>query len=265
MRTIKLSMTNFSKIPLEFDNVLPELLYDKSLNQIKQTVIYRGNREEHLSDYFKISIDGKCTNASDCTIIMDGTLYRVKYIGNNMSAGTIIVNSDVDLHVGAFMSGGHIIVNGNAESYAGREMTGGMLEIKGNVKEFLGSSYAGEWRGMSGGKIIVYGNAGKQAGECMMGGKIHIKGNCDILSGIHMTGGLIRIDGDVANWSGGQMKKGVIIIEGKVNEVLQGFKKQEKIQNPLIDNEYYIGKYTLFTGDIGSKGKGQLWIKNYQV
>lgn len=262
MKTIKLLMKKYSRIPLEFDNVLPELLYDKTEKEITETIIYHGNRQEQLSDYFKIEVEGECDNPSDCKIIIDGDLHRTKYIGNCMTAGTIIINSDVEVHVGAQMSGGHIIVNGNAESYAGREMTGGLLEINGNVKEFCGASYMGEWRGMSGGKIIIRGNVGKQLAECMLNGEIYVEGNCDILAGIHMAGGYIQIDGDVTQWPGGQMKKGIIVINGHVGEILQGFKKEEIIQNPLINGKYHIGKYTLYIGDIGvKKGKGQLWIK----
>lgn len=264
MKIITLSMKKNNKIPLEFDNVLPEKLYNKTKEEIEQTIIFHGNRQEQLIEYFNVNIQGICDNPSDCTIILDGDLHRVKYIGNLMSTGTIIANSDVDLHVGAQMSGGHIIVNGNAESYAGREMSGGLLEINGSVKEFCGSSYTGEWRGMSGGKIIIKGNAGKQVADCMIGGEIYIHGNCDILPGVHMAGGYIQIDGDVLQWPGGQMKKGIMVIRGRVGEILQGFKKEEKVQNPEINGKYHLGQYTLYMGDIGTKGKrnkGQLWIK----
>ena len=37
MRTIKLFMKKFSKIPLEFDNILPEKLYDKTQRKIHRT------------------------------------------------------------------------------------------------------------------------------------------------------------------------------------------------------------------------------------
>ncbi len=261
MKKINLFMKKYSSIPLEFDNILPELLYDKSLDEIKETIIYRGNKKESLKNYFNVEVDGNCTSSDDCTIVIDGDLHRVKYIGNFMSSGSIIVNSDVDLHVGAQMSGGHIIVNGNAESYAGREMTGGLLEIKGNVKEFCGSSYMGEWRGMSGGKIIVEGNAGKQLAECMTSGEIYVKGDCDILTAIHMTGGYIQIEGNITKWPAGQMKKGIIVVNGTVGEILEGFRLKEKVQNPEINGKYHIGKYSLYVGDLSAKGKGQLWVK----
>lgn len=261
MKIIKLKMIKTSSIALEFDNVLPDLLYDKSIEEINHTIIFHGNREEKLCNYFKVSVEGKCESSNDCKIIIDGDLHRIKRIGYCMSSGTIIANGDVDFHVGALMSGGQIIVNGDAESYAGREMTGGLLEIKGNVKEFCGSSYAGDWRGMSGGKIIVHGNAGKQLGEYMMGGEIIVHGNCDILAGVHMAGGSISVDGKVNQWVGGQMKKGTIIIKGLLDEMLPTFSLQEIIHNPQINGKYHIGKYELYSGDNGVNGRGQVWLK----
>lgn len=254
-------MKKRSSIALEFDNVLPELLFDKSQSEIQDVTIYRGNKEEALSEYFDVEIAGNSDRAEDCTIIIDGDLSRVKRIGFAMTCGKIIANSSVDFHVGACMSGGQIIVSGDAESYAGREMTGGTLEILGNVKEFCGSSYAGEWRGMSGGRIIVHGNAGKHLADYMIGGSIHIMGDCDILAGIHMSGGLIQIDGNVTQWLGGQMKKGVIVLNGKMNEVLPGFIFKEYVCHPLIGNKYHVGRYKLYSGDKTVRGRGQLWIK----
>lgn len=265
MRIINLIMKKKSSISLEFDNVLPELLFDKTLSEIQNVIIYRGNREESLGEYFGVEISGNCEDASDCTIIIDGDLSRVKRIGFAMTCGKIIANSDVDFHVGACMSGGEIIVNGDAESYAGREMTGGTLEILGSVKEFCGSSYAGEWRGMSGGKIIVHENAGKHLADYMIGGSIHIMGNCDVLAGVHMSGGVIRIDGDVTQWLGGQMKKGTIILNGKINGVLPGFVLSEYVHHPLIGDKYYVGRYALYSGDKTVRGRGKLWIKQQVI
>lgn len=261
VRTIELTLTSSIKIPLEFDNVLPELLYDKSLDKIKEVILYQGNRKKRLDELFGVDVDGTADEASDCKIIINGKLDRIKYIGNKMSCGVIIANGDVDLHAGAMMSGGHLIINGNAESYLGREMTGGLIEVMGSVREFCASSYVGEWRGMNGGKIIIDANAGKQLADCMLNGYIHIKGNCDILPGVHMAGGFIQIDGDVESWPGGQMKKGTIVVTGHIKDMLQGFKRKERVCNPLINGKYFYGKYDLYLGDIGANGNGQLWVK----
>ncbi|MDO5825047.1 MAG: formylmethanofuran dehydrogenase subunit C [Methanosphaera sp. rholeuAM130] len=261
MRTIEITMKESVKIPLEFDNVLPELLYDKSIDEIEDTLLYQGNRQKKLSEFFKIDIRGSCEDASDCKLVINGKLDRIKYIANKMSCGMIIANGDVDLHAGSMMSGGHLIVNGNAESYLGREMTGGLIEVKGSVREFCGSSYVGEWRGMNGGSIIIEADAGKQLADCMLKGHIHVKGNCDILPGVHMAGGFIQIDGDVESWPGGQMKKGTIVVNGHIKDMLQGFKLKEIVHTPLINGRYFFGRYKLYIGDIGANGKGQLWVK----
>ncbi len=261
MRTIRLSLKRQVKIPLEFDNVLPELLYDKSMDKLNDVIVYQGNRKKKLNEFFDVEVEGSADKPCDCKVIINGELGRIKYIGNEMSCGIIIANGDVDLHAGAMMSGGHLIINGNAESYLGREMTGGLIEVNGSVREFCGSSYVGEWRGMNGGTIIIEENAGKQLADCMLNGYIHIKGNCDILPGVHMAGGFIQIDGDVESWPGGQMKKGVIVVNGHIKDMLQGFKRKERVCNPLINNRYFFGRYDLYIGDIGANGKGQLWVK----
>lgn len=261
MKQINLSMKKESIISLEFDNILPELLFDKTVQEIEETIIYRGNRKEKLSDYFDVEIEQTGSGDDVCKINIKGNTSRIKRVGYMMSSGTIEVYGDVDFHVGSKMSGGHIIVHGNAESYAGREMTGGLLEIKGNVKEFCASSYAGEWRGMSGGKIIVEGNVGKQLAEYMIGGEILVHGDCDILAGVHMAGGTITIDGNIQQWYGGQMKKGTIILNKKTDEILPGFTLQETVHHPKINNKYHVGVYKLYAGDEGVKGKGQIWIR----
>lgn len=261
MKIITITTNKSFKIPLEFDNILPEILFDKDFDDISNLIVYQGNKEFKLKDFFDIEVSGECSSPQDCKLIINGQLNRIKYIGTSMSEGIIVANGDVDLQAGSLMSGGHLIINGDAESYIGREMTGGLIEVKGNVKEFCGSSYAGEWRGMNGGKIIIEGNVGKQLADCMLNGFIHVKGNCDILPGVHMAGGLIQIDGNVSKWPGGQMKKGVIIVNGNVEEVLPGFYSKEIIHNPKINGSYYIGKYKLYIGDKSSNGKGSLWLK----
>ncbi|MCD7782131.1 MAG: formylmethanofuran dehydrogenase subunit C [Methanosphaera sp.] len=261
MKTITIKTKKLTQIPIEFDNILPEELYDKPKDQIDNTIIYHGNKEEVLSTYYDVSVSGIASSPDKCLIHLIGDYSHVKYIGSHLSCGLIIVDSDVDLHVGSEMSGGHIIVNGNAESYAGREMSGGLLEIIGNTKELCGCAYMGQWQGMTGGKIIIYGNAGKQLGESMAGGEIIVKGDCDYLPGIHMSNGYIQIDGDVTQWPAGQMKNGELVINGHIEQTLQGFRKIEAVINPYIHGEYHIGRYNHYIGDESARGKGSVWIK----
>ena len=242
------------------DEVIPDEIYSWTEADFAKYQVPIGNSRFPITDFFDITVEGEAEGPNEVKMIFNGDLNRVKYIGCKMSAGEIICNSSVDLHVGAEMSGGSILVNGDAAAHAGREMSGGYLEITGNTKEFTGASYIGEWRGMTGGEIVVGGNAGKQCGECLTGGKIHVKGNCDILAGIHMTKGIIEIDGDVNRWPGGQMKNGTIVIHGFLGRLLEGFVLEGVVEDPEDSGVVFPGKYIKYTGDIGLNGKGSLYL-----
>lgn len=261
MKTITLTLKKKSPIALEFDELIPDKIYNWELADFKGYQVPVGNTKFPLTDYFDIEVEGTAEEPSEVKMILEGDMGRVKYIGCKMGAGEITVNGDADLHCGAEMTGGKITVNGNAESYAGREMKGGELEITGSTREFCGCSYIGDWRGMSAGKITIHGSAGKQLGECLSGGEIYVKGDCDILAGIHMTKGFIQIDGDVTRWPGGQMKNGNILINGKLGRLLEGFSLDGVVKDPEIDGKEFSGKYIKYTGDIALNGKGSLYLK----
>ncbi|MDD1774024.1 MAG: formylmethanofuran dehydrogenase subunit C [Methanobacterium sp.] len=261
MKTITITLKKKSPIALEFDELIPDKIYDWEKADFESYNIPVGNSRFPLTDFFDIEVEGSAEGPEEVKMVLDGDMGRVKYIGSEMSAGEIIVNGDADLHCGALMTGGKITVNGDAESYAGREMKGGELEITGSTREFCGCSYIGDWRGMSGGKITIHGSAGKQLGECLSGGEIYVKGNCDILAGIHMTKGFIQIDGDVTRWPGGQMKNGNILINGKLGRLLEGFALEGVVKDPEIEGKEFSGKYIKYTGDIALNGKGGLYLK----
>jgi formylmethanofuran dehydrogenase subunit C len=260
MKTITLTPKKFSSIALEFDELIPDKVYNWDKEDFEKYEVPIGNSRFPLTDYFDIDVEGTAEGPEEVKMILDGDMGRVKYIGCKMSAGEVIVNGDADLQVGAEMTGGSITVNGNAESYAGREMKGGSLEIMGNVREYCGTSYIGEWRGMDGGIIKVHGNAGKQLADCMSGGEIYVDGDCDILAGIHMTKGYIEIGGDVTRWPAGQMKNGTVVVKGKLGRLLEGFEVEGVYPNPEIHGRQFKGKYIKYKGDIGVNGKGSLWL-----
>ncbi|MDR3292236.1 MAG: formylmethanofuran dehydrogenase subunit C [Methanobrevibacter sp.] len=260
MKIVTFNQKEISQIGLEFDELIPDKIYQWEKKDFEKYEVPIGNSRFPLRDYFDVDVEGSAEFPADVKIIINGDLTRVKYIGSAMSAGEIVANSSVDLHCGSEMSGGEITVNGDAESYAGREMTGGLLTIKGNTREFCGASYIGDWRGMTGGTIMIHGSAGKQLGECLTGGEIYVRGDCDILAGIHMTKGYIQIDGDVTRWPGGQMQGGSIVINGKLSRLLEGFIDFEIVTNPEVSGKQLKGKYIKYTGDIARNGKGNLYL-----
>jgi formylmethanofuran dehydrogenase subunit C len=250
----------FSKIALEFDEVIPDEIFNWNKSDIEKFKVPVGNSRFPISNYFDVKVEGAAEGPEEVKMVFEGDMGRLKYIGCGMSAGQITVNGDVDLQAGAEMKGGSLTINGNAESYAGREMKGGALTINGNVREYCGATYIGDWRGVSGGVITINGNAGKQLGECLSGGEIYANGNVDILCGIHMTKGFIQIEGDVTQWPGGQMKNGDILIKGKLGSLLEGFEFEGIYTDPEVDGKEFTGNYIKYIGDIGVDGKGRLWL-----
>ncbi len=148
LKTITFDQIKTSSIALEFDELIPDEIFSWTEADFAKYQVPIGNSRFPITDFFDITVEGDAEGPDDVKMILNGDLNRVKYIGCKMSAGDIVCNSSVDLHVGAEMSGGSILVKGNAAAHAGREMSGGYLEIEGNTKEFTGASYIGEWRTM---------------------------------------------------------------------------------------------------------------------
>ena len=150
------------------------------------------------------------SNGND-NIQLEGDLSRVKLIGSGMSAGRIVIDGDVGMHVGTAMSGGEIVVEGNAGDWVGAEMTGGRLIIKGNAGHLVGSGYRGSPIGVQGGEIIVYGNAGNEVGGAMRRGLIAVGGNSGDFTGVNMLAGSIFVLGNMGWRPGAGMVRGSII------------------------------------------------------
>ncbi len=251
-QVVTLTPKKTDNISVEAETINPQNFAGKTAAQIKALPVHIGNRTATIGDLFEVKVEGQ-GHVENTSIVINGSISRVKRVGEKMSAGRIDIKGDADMHLGAFMSGGTMALNGNADSWAGRELKGGELIIEGNAGNYLGSAYRGEMAGMTNGTIIVKGNAGDFAGEKMAGGKIEIKGNAGILAGLSMSNGEIIIKGN-ATIPGGEMKGGKIRVEGKVLEMLPAFK--------LEGTETIDGKeYNKYTGDLSADGKGTLYVR----
>lgn len=252
MATVTLIPKNANTISVEAENITPDNFAGRRADDIKAIPIWRGNKKITLGELFEVSVDG-IASAEETKIIIDGNVNRVKRIGEGMTKGEIIINGDVDMHVGAKMAGGTITVKGNAESWAGREMKGGNITIIGNAMHYVGSGYRGETCGMRGGSIIVKRNVGDFLGEHMCGGEITVHGSTGILPGISNNGGKIIIEGNTT-MPGAEMNKGTIIIKGKVAEMVPAFQ--------LDGTETLEGvEFKKYNGDVVIGGKGVLYVK----
>ena len=143
MQIVKLSLKKANKIPIEADNVNPDNFAGKTEEEIKAILVWYGNGQYPLGDFFNVEVEGS-DSVENTKIVFEGDVSRVKRIGQNMSAGEIEINGNVDMHCGFSMRGGKIVINGDADSWLGCEMTGGEIILNGNASYYVGSGYRGE-------------------------------------------------------------------------------------------------------------------------
>ncbi len=259
MATITLTVSKEPKLYLEADNITPDVFAGKSLDELRALHVFMGKDQFTLGDYF--TIEGATGDvAADTKIVVNGDTTKVKYFGMKMSAGEVVVNSNVDMYAGAWMTGGKITVNGDADSFTGLAMKGGELNINGNVRDYLGAAYRGDWRGMMGGTIRVSGNAGSDIGQFMRGGTIIVEGNTDVHVGTHGEGGTIIIKGDAKSRVGGQMVKGEIYVFGDIEVMMPGFQYRNDVD---LEIDGVSGKFALYEGDMGERHPTRKGVTTY--
>lgn len=254
MAEVRLKSKKKHEFPLEAETITPNKFAGKSATEIKKLIIYHGNEEKTIGDFFDVVGSGGEVN--DTKIILDGDLSNVKRIGEKMTAGEIVINSDVGMHVGNNMSGGKILVNGNADDWAGAMLKGGDLEITGNAGHYVGAAYRGFWKGMENGIIKVKGKIGNEALTWVTGSKpgkrfpTLICGGAGSFLGIHSHGGTIIVEGDCDRCIGADQVRGTIVVKGKILRILPSFKKIGEVKEiELMNGEKIKGKFIEYSGD----------------
>ncbi len=199
-----------SSVPLEVDTVRLETVRAQLADDVKATLIQRGNKQVAVGEFFDVS--GSASD--DETLVWQGDCSRVKLIGTHLSGGTIRVEGDAGMHLGAEMTGGEIIVNGNAGDWAGAEMHGGSIHVRGNAGHLAGSVYRGGRKGMTGGEILIDGDVGNEIGHAMRRGLIAVGGRAGDAAGVSMIAGTIVIAGEPGIRYGPGMRRGSIVLLG---------------------------------------------------
>lgn len=251
------------KVPVETENISPDVFDEKSANEIAMLQIWEGNHRRRLDELFKI--EHKTGDASEKTTIrISGDVSKVRRIGTKMSMGKIIIDGNVGMHLGEEMKGGVITVTGNAGSWVGGRMKGGTIEIKGDAGDYVGAAYRGSTKGMSGGTIIVHGNAGNEVGCFMRNGLIKVYGNIGQFAGIHMAKGTIFVQGSSEGRAGAQMRKGKIVVCSNIPSILPTFTVESIKPKVKIDEEKVTGPFYMFVGDRAEGGEGKLYVSQKQ-
>lgn len=251
------------KVPIEAKCISPDLFAGKSLNDIGALPVYEGNTKRVLADLF--AIEGKPgATAAETAIVVQGDAWRVRRVGEGMSAGKITVNGRIGAYLGLKMKGGAIVVKGNAESWLGAKMKSGTIEVFGSAGDCIGGAFRGEapGKGMSGGTIIIHGDVGAEAGRGMKGGAILVDGNAGFLPGVSMVGGAIGIKGDCQGKAGARMSGGRVVIGGFLPVVLPSFYVEEVRESVKVGPEKIAGPFYVFTGDVLAdiKCRGRLFV-----
>lgn len=248
MREIAIVPLREFEVPLEAENIQPDLFATLSLKEIRDLEVWEGNRRRVISDLFSVAGDD---GAGECLIRLDGDFSRVKRIGEGMREGEILVRGDVGMRAGSGMRGGSVQIEGDAGDWLGREMRGGSISVKGNAGNYVGSRYWGEKCGMRGGEIKIEGSAGAYLGDHICGGRIKVKGDAGDFPGASNRGGVITIGGD-AHLPGAEMVSGAIVVKGRARVLPSyGFQETAEIEGQLLWK---------FVGDLVEKGNGELYV-----
>src|SRR5713101_7435548 len=168
---LRLKFTSTTTIPLEAEVITPDHLAGKSAGEIAALPLQHGNMQVPLGEFFQV--EGE---ASEGAIVMEGDCSRVKWIGSGMARGSITIQGDAGMHLGA-------------------EMQGGRIHVHGNAGHLVGGAYRGSRAGMRGGVILVDGNAGNEIGGTMRRGFIAIGGEAGDFVAVSLIAGTVFVFG----------------------------------------------------------------------
>jgi formylmethanofuran dehydrogenase subunit C len=267
--SLNLSLHTRPKVPLEAECICPQRVQNLSQSGIEHLTVMHGNEAMKLADFFTV------TGKGGLDIRVQGELNQVKYIGTQMSQGSITIEGNVGMHLGCAMTGGEIRVLGNAGDWVGPEMCGGRITITGNAGHMVGSMYRGQSVGIQGGEIIVHGDVKNETGSGMRRGLIAVGGHAGDFTAVNMLAGTIIVFGDLGIRSGAGMKRGTLVAFGSA-ALLPTF-EYACTYHPVflrfyllhlrrlgldVDDRYITGRYQRWSGDAIELNRGEILLYN---
>jgi formylmethanofuran dehydrogenase subunit C len=266
-------LRNPTRIPVEVDTIKLEDIRELAAADVANLLVQYGNAQEPLGDFFDVSgsaIEDNC-------MVWQGDCKQVKLIGSCMSSGTVRVEGDAGMHLGAEMTGGEVICNGNSGDWVGAELHGGTITVTGNAGHLVGAVYRGGPKGMTGGRILIHGNAGNEIGHSMRRGLIAVGGSSGDAPGFNMIAGTIVLCGAAGIRPGAGMKRGSIVYLGrdKAPQLLPTFRasgewspefllpivKELQTAGFPISSDALQSVFTRHVGDFLELGKGEILVR----
>jgi formylmethanofuran dehydrogenase subunit C len=252
-------------IPLEAECLTPDVFAGKAPADVRSLPVFLGKRRLRLDDFF--DVDGPDGDTLD----LHGDLGRVKWVGKEMTRGTVRVQGNVGMHLGAHMRGGAIEIVGNAGDWVGAEMAGGHIHVRGNAGGQVGGAYRGSMSGMNRGTILIEGSAGIEVGMRMKRGLIAVRGPVRDFAGLQMKGGTLVLMGGAEIRTGAWMVRGTIVCLTPVRLMptfarccaydptfLHIYARHLAALGFAIPTDPAAGTYERFMGDAAVPGKGEL-------
>ncbi len=92
-----------------------------------------------------------------------------KYVADNMTAGTVIIDGSAQYGTGQYCYGGTVVVHGNSGDFTATMNKGAVIIISGDVGDEVGTY-------MLKGDLIVVGNAGHNFANYLIRGNVYIGG-----------------------------------------------------------------------------------------
>ena len=142
------------------------------------TIVIKNPRGKHslgvgILNRLNLIIDGSTGYFS--TGLIDGPNVRVNgrvgwSCGENMMAGTVVIEKNAGSTFGAAIRGGDLVCKGHVGSRTGIDQKGGTIIVGGDTGALSGFM-------MQRGRMVVCGNAGKNLGDSMYDGTIYVGGS----------------------------------------------------------------------------------------
>jgi len=273
---VTLTLKEAPRLPVEAESLTPENVADKDAREIGCLPLLVGSTWETVADWFDVAVDEAASNREDASadLLVKGDLTRFKRLGEEMSAGRMVVEGAVGFHAGARMRGGSLTIHGDAADFLGAHMKGGRIVVHGDAGHYTAASYRGEPHGMKGGTIIVTGSAGQMLGARMRRGLIYVLGDCGDVPGFNMKAGTIIVGGRPGVRVGARMVRGTIVLLGEAQEMLPTFVHACTYRPPvwrvlhahLADQGFEpqagpAEEFRLYSGDFNEGGKGEVLVR----
>ena len=127
--------------------------------------------------------------------LIDGPNVRIKgrvgwSCGENMLAGTVVIDKNAGSTFGAAIRGGDLVCMGDVGARTGIDMKGGNIIVGGRTGAFSGFM-------MQRGRMVVLGDAGKNLGDSMYDGIIFVGGKIESLGVDAVPGEMTEVE---AQW-----------------------------------------------------------------